>query len=362
MPIYLDRDPSSPKDPAGEQWLGGKSAAEFRDTDANCLDIGLINNMPDGALKATERQYIRLLDLVADRVVVRLSLYALPDIPRTDLGRRRISGFYSSIEDLWNRHLDGLIVTGTEPLATNLEDEPCWANMVRVLEWAEHNTCSAVWSCLAAHAAVLHGDGIARRRLSEKRFGVFQCTRVLDHHLLSGIGSRFAMPHSRWNDVSEDELKDCGYYVLARAEGAGVDMFVKQRKSLFVFFQGHPEYEARTLLLEYCRDLRRYLRRESDHYPVLPHAYFDRKAADALTRFSEPAVRERHEELFADFPIALAERNLADPWRLAAARLYGNWLMRLCRLKDQALKKRQKRGESPLEGEFMTRHRAAAAD
>src|SRR2546429_6417390 len=43
-----------------------------------------------------------------------------------------------------------------------------------------------------------------------------------------------------------------------------VDMFVKELNSLFVFFQGHPEYEATTLLLEYRRDIKRFLRRERE--------------------------------------------------------------------------------------------------
>jgi homoserine trans-succinylase len=43
-------------------------------------------------------------------------------------------------------------------------------------------------------------------------------------------------------------------------------MVVKQRNSLLVFFQGHLEYEAQTLLLEYRRDVGRYLRRERELY------------------------------------------------------------------------------------------------
>ena len=50
---------------------------------------------------------------------------------------------------------------------------------------------------------------------------------------------------------------------------------MKQRESLFVFFQGHPEYDAVTLLLEYRRDVGRYLRRERDTYPPMPQGYFD---------------------------------------------------------------------------------------
>jgi homoserine O-succinyltransferase len=103
--------------------------------------------MPDGALEATERQFLALLDAAADGIVVRLTTYALPDIPRTERGRRHVESFYSPVSDLWSSHLDGLIVTGTEPRAQNLEDEPYWESLTRVLEWAEHHTHSTVWSC-----------------------------------------------------------------------------------------------------------------------------------------------------------------------------------------------------------------------
>ena len=45
-------------------------------------------------------------------------------------------------------------------------------------------------------------------------------------------------------------------------------MFVKQTRSLFIFFQGHPEYEETTLLREYRRDVGRFLRGQQPHYPT----------------------------------------------------------------------------------------------
>ena len=33
---------------------------------------------------------------------------------------------------MWDQHLDGLIVTGREPLAANLMDEPYWETFTRV--------------------------------------------------------------------------------------------------------------------------------------------------------------------------------------------------------------------------------------
>jgi homoserine O-succinyltransferase len=308
------------------------------ESDATSIRIGLINNMPDAALEATEHQFLALLDAAAAGIVVRLTVYALPDVPRTDVGRRHVQSFYSSIGELWDSHLDGLIVTGTEPRASNLLDEPYWGSLTRLLEWAEHNTHSTVWSCLAAHAALLHTDGIDRRPLGDKRFGVFECARVTDHPLTAGLPSRLPMPHSRWNDIPEDALRSCGYRVLTRSDAAGVDMFVKQRNSLFVFFQGHPEYEANTLLLEYRRDIKRFLRRERETYPAMPQSYFDDDTVDVLTALRARALSDRSEELLAELPTTLPGRHLTNTWRRAAARVYRNWLLSLCAQKDRPLK------------------------
>jgi len=342
MPILLDRDSSLHNLLAGADCLRAQSPVEFHEPDANCINIGLVNNMPDAALKATERQFFSLLDAAADGIVLRLTLYALPDVPRTDVGRRHVTTFYSDIADLWDSHLDALIVTGTEPRAQNLRDEPYWGSLTRLLEWAEHNTHSTVWSCLAAHAALLHNDGIRRRALSDKRFGVFQCARASDHPLMAGAPSRLPMPHSRWNDLPEDALKSCGYRVLTRSDDAGVDAFVKENKSLFVFFQGHPEYEANTLLLEYRRDIGRFLRRERETYPPMPRGYFDQETAQALTALQERALSDRREELLEEFPTALLAGKVTNTWRSAAVRVYRNWLLYMCARKDRGLRRRRR--------------------
>ena len=142
---------------------------------SRCITIGLINNMPQAAFTATERQFISLLDSASEDIDVRLSLYSLLDIPKPALDGDNTGSSYSSIDKLWETDLDALIVTGKEPVTANLRDEPCWESLTQVLEWARENTYSTVWSCLAAHAAVLHMDGIGRHKSDEKHFGVFEC-------------------------------------------------------------------------------------------------------------------------------------------------------------------------------------------
>lgn len=300
-------------------------ATLFRQSKPTRIDIGLVNNMPDAALSATERQFQALLRAAAGDLDVRLTLYTLPEVPRTDFGREQVSR-YADLRDLWTSHHDGLIVTGTEPRAADLRDEPFWDSLTKVLEWAEGHTYSTILSCLAAHAGILHLDGIARRPLGDKRFGVYECVRVSDHPLTAAAPSRLQMPQSRWNEVPEEALLACGYRVLTRSEEAGVDSFVKQGKSLFVFFQGHPEYEATTLLLEYRRDIGRFLRRERETYPPLPHGYFDEETVAALTALRDRALLDRREELLTEFPIAMAAGKVTNTWRSTAESLYGNWL------------------------------------
>ncbi|PYV63011.1 MAG: homoserine O-succinyltransferase, partial [Acidobacteria bacterium] len=187
-----------------------------------CVRIALINNMPDPALEDTEQQFFELLDSAAGDIPVSLKLYSLPGIPRGDRGQERLRSLYHDIDDLLNRQFDACIITGTEPHHPNLREEPYWATLADVLDWAERSTISTVLSCLAAHASVLHSDGIERHKLSDKQFGVFEFRRVRDHALTSGVADRVRIPHSHWNEVREDALTASGYVVLTKSAEAGV--------------------------------------------------------------------------------------------------------------------------------------------
>jgi len=195
-----------------------------------------------------------------------------------------------------------------------------------LLEWAETSTYSTILSCLAAHAGILYLDGIVRRRVEAKRFGVFECTRVCNHPLTATERESLRVPHSRWNDVPEEALQACGYRVLVRSPEAGVDMFVKQRNSLFVFFQGHPEYDAVTLLLEYRRDVGRYLKRQRETYPAMPRGYFDEEIERELAALEKRARLDRREDLLSGFPTEAAAARVTNSWRASAERVYRNWL------------------------------------
>src|SRR5271154_6192778 len=198
MPVCWDSNYSNHSRAARTNLLRDKSSAALQECSERCITIGLINNMPDGALDATERQFLSLLESASEGIQVQLSFHALPHVPRNNVGAHHVKNFYSSIENLWGKNLDGLIVTGREPLMPNLMDEPYWEAFTELLEWAKGNTYSTIWSCLAAHAALLDMDGIGRVRSNDKYCGVFECDKLPDHPLTADAPSCFKLPHSRW--------------------------------------------------------------------------------------------------------------------------------------------------------------------
>jgi homoserine O-succinyltransferase len=101
------------------------------------LHIGLVNNMPDMALRATELQFARLLKEAAGNFDVRLHLFAIPEIPRGEAAISRMDGFYADVASLPGAGMDALIITGAEPHTDGLSDELYWPALTRLMDWAE---------------------------------------------------------------------------------------------------------------------------------------------------------------------------------------------------------------------------------
>ncbi|MFZ0320710.1 MAG: homoserine O-succinyltransferase [Candidatus Sulfotelmatobacter sp.] len=335
MPLLMNGSPVPPRW-AEKIAVRAERANSRHNFSEDCVRIALVNNMPDAALEDTETQFMDLLDAASGDIPVRLKLYSLPLVPRGARGALHLSSFYHGIDDLWDNRFDAIIVTGTEPRQPSLRLEPYWHILTDVLDWAESSTASTVLSCLAAHAGVLHSDGIQRRPLSDKQFGVFESTSIRSHELTKNAARPIRFPHSRWNEVPEDSLTSCGYSVLTKSTQAGVDLFVKQRKqSLFVHFQGHPEYGTRTLLKEYRRDIKRFLRQERETYPNLPHGYFTPIAANLLAEFKQIVLAHPRDEQMVFFPEALVTESLQNTWQSSAVSVYRNWLHYLLAKKNE---------------------------
>jgi homoserine O-succinyltransferase len=299
------------------------------------VTIGLLNNMPDSALEATEQQFGALLRAAAGPRTVRLRLSSLPELARGAEARARIDATYWALDELLAQRPDALIVTGTEPRAPALEEEPYWGRLERLIAWSEAHTASTIWSCLAAHAVAQALRGVRRRRLAEKRFGVYEHRILKRQSLLEGVRAPLLTPHSRWNELPVGELESAGFEVLSASRESGADLFLRAGRSLIVCFQGHPEYESLTLLKEYRRDVGRYLRGEQPAWPTLPHGYFSPEALARIAAFRGRAEAARDPQLLADFPMGGLAAGLEARWQPGAAAIYRNWLEYVAAAKER---------------------------
>jgi homoserine O-succinyltransferase len=291
--------------------------------------------MADGALEQTERQFFQLIGSFGAACRIRWHLFSLPSIPRGESARLHLMHEnYRELRDIYAARLDGVIVTGTEPGQQDLKQETYWPELSELLDWIDQEGPPAVLSCLAAHAAVLRYDGIERHRLAHKRCGTFDHIVVDSHPLTNELTGTLKVPHSRWNEAPADALEDAGYRILTYAPEAGADLFVKQRRSLLMFLQGHPEYDHDTLAREYRRDVRRYLAGIANDYPALPQYYFRQDEAEALELFRQRAMKARDEGLLAEFPAVAADtRNCRTS---ALKPVFDIWL---CLLQESAAKR-----------------------
>jgi homoserine O-succinyltransferase len=224
--------------------------------------------------------------------------------------------------------------------------EPYWTELTGLFDWLAQEGPSAVFSCLAAHAAVLHFDGIERRRLNEKRFGNYEHVVAGHDAFTEHLSEPLRIAHSRWNEVSESALATRGYRILTWAPNAGVDLFVRRGRTDMLFCQGHPEYDPATLGREYHRDVRRYLAQESESYPALPNDYFLPAEAMLLNRFRERALSGRSESLVAEFP---APRRRPDgKWNPPAAPVFRAWLRQIVESKRHRRLRHREQPAPPL--------------
>ena len=240
---------------------------------------------------------------------------------------------YRSLDELWTRPPDALIVTGTEPTQVSMRFEAYWPYLARLLEWAGDHVRTTLLSCLASHASLLLFDGIERyaaagqvqRRVRRHRGGPPRSAG--DRASRRGSHSALAL-----NDVPEAALVDAGYRIVVGTGRSGAGWSVAAREQgdgLFVLCQGHPEYGTLSLLREYRRDVRRFLfGRGAVPYPRLPDGYLGEEAVETLTEFERRAHATNMDprELWPTFPFDDVAATVENSWARASATLYANWL------------------------------------
>lgn len=304
----------------------GARVAEQAPEHAARLNVGLLNMMPDRALAATERQFLRLLDSHGERYCA-VHLFTIEGVPREEEGREHLQQYYRDCAEIGGTDLDALIITGANVTQPDLTSEPFWDGLAAVLKQADDCRLPVVCSCLAAHASALIFHGIARRHLPHKRWGIFDHSVCEPGHpLVANLPNHFEMPHSRFNEIPEPGLRAHGVEILVTGPEAGVQVAVEP-DGRRLYFQGHPEYEAVSLLKEYKREVLRHLAGEREDYPPLPDNTFSEPATGLAEAFRRRILSQNgRAELIEEFPEEALAREMRHSWKGVSRQLFFNWL------------------------------------
>ncbi len=292
------------------------------------LHIGFLNMMPDAALRATERQFIKLVGSCNRIAQFYVYPFSLPALARSRDCASYIDRYYNTFESLRDAGLDALIITGANVANPSLQDEPFWDPLIEVTEWARANVTSILCSCLATHALLKHFHNIDRQPLPRKRWGVYRHrVRASRHPLLRDINTSFDVPHSRFNDISREQFESSGLTVLAEGAEGGVHLASSPDWIRVIYMQGHPEYDANSLLKEFRREVRRYVQGERSDPPPLPENYFSNEATKKALHTLDCAERARSSgKSFDDRLESELEGMLDNTWNDTAKAVFNNWL------------------------------------
>lgn len=291
------------------------------------LHIGLLNMMPDAALKVTEQQFMRLVGNANQIAQFYVYPFSVDGLPRSAEAQEYIHKHYYPFEQIEKEGLDALIITGANVSNPTLELEPFWEPLTRVLDWASDRVTSILCSCLSTHALMKYFYHIDRVRLPGKRWGVYSHrVAIPGHPLLRDINTRFDVPHSRYNAITREHFEGANLPILIESAEGGVHMAVSPDHFRRVYFQGHPEYDINSLLKEYKREILRFFNDERA-LPPYPENYFTAEVKNIMEAYLEQAMaaKEQGKEL-RPFPEEKIIPHLDNTWGDTAKAVFNNWL------------------------------------
>jgi len=291
------------------------------------LHIGLLNMMPDAALAATERQFMRLIGESNAIIQFHVHLFTLPILPRSEKATQYINAYYETFTEIKQQGLDGLIITGANVAQPNLVDEDFWLPLKEVIDWAEECVPSTLCSCLATHAVLEARHQQKRYRLAKKRWGVYTHHVTEQHPLVNGINTQFKVPHSRFNQIDRTQFEAANLSILVESVYGGVHLAVSEDGIRTVYFQGHPEYDSISLIKEYKREVLRFIAGDLSVYPAFPRNYFDRYTQAFFNEYQDRIIDALSQGVAVpEFPEKLIVKRLHNTWHDTAAAILSNWM------------------------------------
>ncbi|MBM7649579.1 homoserine O-succinyltransferase [Bacillus ectoiniformans] len=229
-------------------------ADRAKSQDIRPLNILILNLMPEK--EKTEAQLLRLLGNTPLQVNVSFMRTATHE--SKNVSKSHLEQFYTTFEEVKNRRIDGMIITGAPIELMEFEDVNYWEELKEIMDWAETNVTSSLHICWGAQAALYHHFGVGKFELPGKCSGIYKHTvQEPKEKLLRGFDDEFFAPHSRYTDVNAEKIQQHeNLMLLASSEEAG-PFIIMSKDEKHVMITGHLEYEAQTLAEEYDRDCKK---------------------------------------------------------------------------------------------------------
>lgn len=311
------------------------------------MHIGLLNMMPDAALEATERQFFRLVGESNQIAQLYVHPFTLPEIERSVATQEYVKRYYEPFEKIQEEGLDALIVTGANVSNPDLEAEPFWEPLKKVMDWSWNNVASTMCSCLSSHAVMQFRYGQKRSPLPDgnKLWGVYK-HRVIDrtHPLVRNMNTVFDVPHSRFNTISEEQFKQAGMKILVSSAEAGTHIAVSPDGFRLICMQGHPEYDSVSLFKEFIREVKRYHNGERPFLPPYPQHCF-REDTESLIQSLLNQGNDAS-DLFKK-NIEIISETLENTWMDSARSVLASWIGLVYQITNLDRKKQFMEGINP---------------
>ncbi len=310
------------------------------------LHVGIVNIMPDAALFATERQFVMPLHYAASGIKIIPHFISLDGVERDDGSKKQgdinykkyVEENYITFDKAKEDGLDALIISGANFIGSDLRTADFYNPLAEVIEWSgsDKGTTSALHSCLASHAYMSIVHNITREKMPEKLWGVYgHEVKDENHPLTRGMDSFFYIPHSRWNKITEQQFQDAGMNILIDSKKAGVHMATSPDGLRSVLWQGHPEYEKISLLLEWTRDLGLTQDRRLNGEPIdlspFPHKYLRKEGASLAEEHRKKVEQGEYYNQIKKGTLPPATRNkiaehTPNRWTSSYRALMSNWV------------------------------------
>lgn len=220
--------------------------------DIRPLRLIILNLMP---LKIkTETHLLRLLS--NSPLQVEIDLLHTKDHISKNTPIEHLKAFYKTFDEVAENKYDGFIITGAPVEQLDFEEVDYWDELKRIMDWAQKNVTSTFCICWGAQAALYHYYGVPKHPLKNKMFGVYSHTiNKTKTPIIRGYDEIFQAPHSRHTEVRREDIEKIDELeIISESKEAGV-YIVAAKSGKQIFVMGHSEYDPRTLLEEYQRDV-----------------------------------------------------------------------------------------------------------